>query len=525
MKQINLDISLLQPLVISQDAASAGAHHSLDYIPGSNLLGIAASRLYGELDSKNAFALFHSGRVRFGDGLPLSGHDVALPVPLSWHVFKGESPTTDPAANGSDKYFDSEKIFDASRAEAGNRQPEQLRSGYVDPDGRQIQPAMEQTLKTAIDAATGTAATSQLFGYEALSAGQHYHCILQADDEVDDALWQRLLDVLQGPARIGRSRSAQFGQVLISRADTAPVAFQFDPITADRQLTLWLTSDLLLLDQGQPCLTPRPQLLGLPADSKWLAERSFIRSRRYSSYNGYRRHYDPERQVICRGSILRYQLPASHDPALAEKLSRGLGRRQELGLGRLVVNPRLLAQAHPHFAERKHRSNKTDSTTHIPFPNTRLARLLKRRADEMKQSRNVTETSEYIYLNLCAEIGKARSYHGLLVGTPLPSVPQRSQWGRLRQLASDHRQRPQTLWKVLADDKNGVLRARSGWELRTGPGSDAMLGQWLQKALENYQQSNDLPDIVGQLANHGCSEHWTSCCLGHGREQNNEVSA
>ena len=111
-----------------------------------------------------------------------------------------------------------------------------------------------------------------------------------------------------GKAHLGRSRSAQFGAVDIEQQDL--VQTNQVKIPAQPLLTLWLTSDMQLQNNGQPTLIPEPQVLGLPEGTKWITESSFLRTRRYSMYNAYRRHYDKERQVISRGSVLRYQLPS-----------------------------------------------------------------------------------------------------------------------------------------------------------------------------------------------------------------------
>ncbi len=94
------EIVLTQPLIISQQAASAGAHQSLDYIPGSVLLGLVASRLYARLDADSAWTVFHSGRIvipdlkRFlraqaiesGATLVVASHDARV-KPLLPHAF------------------------------------------------------------------------------------------------------------------------------------------------------------------------------------------------------------------------------------------------------------------------------------------------------------------------------------------------------------------------------------------------------------------------------------------------------
>ena len=78
--------------------------------------------------------------------------------------------------------------------------------------------------------------------------------------------------------------------------------------------------------------------------------------------------------------------------------------------------------------------------------------------------------------------------------------PGRSQWGRLKQLASDHRDAPDTLMAALTDASDGALRDRasSGWNVRYGTHPSETLGAWLRTEL--LQASGDLPELVGLLA-------------------------
>ncbi|EPR69808.1 hypothetical protein ADICYQ_1249 [Cyclobacterium qasimii M12-11B] len=64
---------------------------TLDYIPGSNFLGIAARHLYGrpsesgKLTQEEAFQVFHSGEVIFGDGrIATSLNEITYAVPFSF---------------------------------------------------------------------------------------------------------------------------------------------------------------------------------------------------------------------------------------------------------------------------------------------------------------------------------------------------------------------------------------------------------------------------------------------------------
>lgn len=529
MKRAYFSVHLKQPVIVSEQAATAGAHRSLDYLPGAMFLGGAASRLYAEMSSEEAFVVFHSGQVRFSDALPLVDGELALPIPFSWHVYKGESKTR--SLEGTDaQVIDSSQIFDLghpSESASPDRQPSQLRGGYVTASGRFVEPAKEQTLKTAINRKTGTASEGQLFGYEALSAGQEFGFTVKADDSLPDALWKKLLTVFDGPVRLGRSRSAQFGRAVVSPA--AGIWSSDTTAGSGNILTLWLTSDLWLQENGQPCLIPHPHLIGLPENSRWLADKSFLRSRRYSSYNGYRRHYDPERQLIARGSVLRFELPSAPDEALLERLAQGIGLGQEDGNGQALVNPATLAQRHPTFTAPAPASS--GSTAVIQNPDTLLTRVLANRAAAASGAEDAVRRARQIYNGLCAELAKARRYNAIPVGERMENAPGRSQWGRLREAANAFRNEPTRLWHTLDSSDDAVLRDRTrrantqdsrsggyanGWDLRTGSTDNAQLGAWLRKQLEDIHKNHpdSLPRVVGLLADHGLSDDWNDRCEG-----------
>lgn len=503
------EIVLTQPLIISQQAASAGAHQSLDYIPGSVLLGLVASRLYARLDADSAWTVFHSGRIRFGDALPLSDNrEIGYPMPLCLHGYKGEGTR-------KQGYLIAESLFDPSRGDTdSNRQSVQLRSGYTTGSGLILNPTRQQTLKTAIDCKTGMAAESQLFGYEALSAGQRYRFTLSADADFSEPLWQEIQTLLAGVARLGRSRSAQFGQVHIE-----PLASRATLSTtpgADSTLTLWLLSDLLLEEDGQPCLIPRPHLLGLPEGSQWLNEHSFLRSRRYSAYNAYRRHYDSERQVICRGSVLRYELQRPLAADEADALQQGLGLQIESGLGAVWINPPMLEQVHPKFSAAFVPPSATLGT--LAQPDTPLLHVLALRRQRRVGDIAPEAQALTLFKKLLERIYDARRYAALSVGVPLATAPGRSQWGRFKELASDHRNNPAALWTALTNERDGMLRARSGWGLRYGTEPGQKLDTWMREALTPYHERDDFSRLIGHLAVLGLQKTWLDCCAGINEE-------
>ncbi|MDN3686067.1 hypothetical protein QW180_30930 [Vibrio sinaloensis] len=74
-------------LVLSQNNASTGAHQTLDYIPGSAVLGALAGIDYPN-DEELAWSLFHSGEVVFSNCYPIIDGQPGLPTPFSWHYKK-----------------------------------------------------------------------------------------------------------------------------------------------------------------------------------------------------------------------------------------------------------------------------------------------------------------------------------------------------------------------------------------------------------------------------------------------------
>jgi hypothetical protein len=498
-------VTLTQDVVISASSATAGQHLSLDYLPGSLFLGLAASRGYAELETADAWTLFHSGKVRFLDALPLIEGQPSLPAPLSLHTYKGECAHENASKRLiADKVFDPSLPADEPSKHDAARQPKQLRKGYITETGLWHLPTLSHRMKTAIDPTSGRAAQSQLFGYQALQAGQQFLFTLQADHSAL-SLFNRCVAWLNGSAQLGRSRSAQYGGVNIMPAKS--IQQNMDSTSSDSTcLTLLLQSDLALLDaNGQPCLTPYAKLFGLPEGSRWLIEQSFIRTRRYSQYNAKRRCFDTEREVISRGSVLRYKLA---QPLSAEALAslQSVGLYQESGLGQMVVNPTLLAARHPQFSLPV--STTCTKQAKVTAPDTPLIRLLQRRIQGGENHKQASEQAADLFADLCIALKAARSWLGLRDSQPLPLAPGRSQWGQLKKYSSDHRSRPEELWRILFDAENALIRGRSGWDLSIGPETN------LSTHFKSLCESKALPsnemlgDIMGELATLGLSQRW-----------------
>lgn len=71
-KRMKFKCTLMSDLIISQTSSTEGNQKTLDFIPGNNFLGIVAGSLYDKdkLTNEQQLAIFHSGKVRFGDANP-----------------------------------------------------------------------------------------------------------------------------------------------------------------------------------------------------------------------------------------------------------------------------------------------------------------------------------------------------------------------------------------------------------------------------------------------------------------------
>lgn len=415
MKQVELRLTLEDNIIFTADAATEGGHVCLDYMPGSALHGAVASQFYAnpELDQRTRYTLLHSGRVRFGDALPCIDEHIGWPMPLCWHY-----PKT--GAFQRDGMLIREQIsnFQWQKELSNEAQPKQMRNGYVSACGRYLEPAHEYALRTAIDADTGSAREAQLFGYDALRAGQVFCASLQWDEDIP-GIESLLRECIGSELLLGRSRCAEFGRVRVQwqEASSVPTPLANEP----GRLTLWLLSDLALSDEmGLPTLTPAPKHFGLDmGEIDW--ERSFLRTRRYAPYNAYRAVRDEDRTVITRGSVIHFTGVADEAIArIAPHDTACFGLYREQGLGRVWFNPPLLNTEHPTFSP------------YIAHPAQAIPRPAHPLLDWLEHQgvppRVMTEEAKEKFANdLRNNIETARNLMGL--APDIPCGPSASQWG------------------------------------------------------------------------------------------------
>jgi len=425
--------TLLEDVVFSARAATEGGHRGLDRIPGSTLLGAAAQRLYGRLNSADRWTVFHSGRLRFADALPFTSTGaVGFPVPACWRQEKHASVVTEGGK------LDPQRIWN----ELHRPPPESavffsVRTPYVGVDGSLARPKRRLRMKTAIDKSRGRAREAALFGYDALEAGQRFLGGITADQEVDERLFDDVCDAIGGILRLGRSRGAEYGAVEGTLSD--PAGFEYAPRPGAPVLpdgtVLWLLSDLVL-DGRDAARLPELTLADLHPDlagtsGRLVASRSSFTTRRIAASNGFLGRPERDRAAIAAGSVLVFE--EVDGQALLDVVGGGLGLDVQCGFGRVWVDPPLLAGERPVFEPTSSPPKAPDETKeaasaeHVTMYGQDLRTFLEGR----RRVRSGREETEAIARAWREELRKlycnGRNFAGKTVGDP--HGPGRSQWG------------------------------------------------------------------------------------------------
>jgi len=358
MKRLIFKCTLKTDVIISAQTATEGGHQSLNFIPGSNFLGILASSLYNK-DTENSYILFHSGKVRFGDAHIVINKKRSFQIPFSWYYPKGGKLTED--KNYMLNFMSNENFI---KIVNNGIILKQARDGYFTEDGKYLSFVKTFSQKTAYDSDKRRSAESEMFGYEALQKGSEWQFCIDVDDDLilnkEDIIEE--LKTLVGTKRLGRSKTAEFGSALIELIKEYPIKNkEIEPQEIDLEqrtlkngdvsyntektqlVFLYAESRLVFRNRfGQPTFTPSPEQLGLPIAAKVLWKRSQIRTGIYAPWNYKRDCRDEDRVFIEKGSVFVVDVGSVKGPFTDEAISKGVGLYRTDGFGKLLINPGFL---------------------------------------------------------------------------------------------------------------------------------------------------------------------------------------
>ena len=339
--RVCLLLTQTRPAVFSRNAATEGAHATLDAPTGGALLGwVAATGGYDNFD--DPFRIFHSGAVRFGNAMPV-GPDSTVCVPTP-KLFM--APKHDAGGGETDGKVDKKNVRigqppAGAQGQAATQYEHAPGASFITPTGRVVRPARGQRLRTATQ--QGRAAERRLFGYEHLSGKSRpvFAATLERDDSVCDKDWRRILEAFESrTVRLGRARGTSYGGEYLCRLAPAPGNPDPIPKATKGRLRVLALSDLALADEfGVPSAEPNHKMLGLPP-ARFVGSDSAMSLRRHAPWNGKLQVRDIERHTIEAGSVLSFEL---EEPLAKERPARAaVGLWREAGFGQIWISPPFL---------------------------------------------------------------------------------------------------------------------------------------------------------------------------------------
>ena len=333
MTTLKFKCTLLSDIIINQKAATEGPNKTLDFIPGSNFLGIVASK-YDDFGDA-AMEVFHSGKVRFGDAHPVNVNEDSsirsLRIPAAMFYPKLKKP--------SDVTYIHHLVPDFKAL--SSEQLKQCRSGFYEfkKDGAEhiaieVETDKNFAIKSAHDKEKRRSKDEQMYGYQSLQEGLTLCFEVEIDSE-NTELQMKIEKALVGTKRVGRSRTAQYGLVEIKKWDYEDIPSRE---SKDGLVVVYADSRLIFLDKyGLPTFQSSPKDLGIEnKDAKIIWEKSQIRTFQYTPWNFKRQCHDTDRCGIEKGSV--FVIEGSVSPTE----SQYVGSYKNEGFGKVIYNPEFL---------------------------------------------------------------------------------------------------------------------------------------------------------------------------------------
>lgn len=460
MKEIFFKLSLISDLVINSKLATEGNMTSLDYIPGSNFLGITAGKLYSVLNMDENYTIFHSGKVRFGNAYITNNDLLAYPIPGMYFTDKLKKDLIkDPVF--LDYLID--KDIPPTDNNGNRLQLKQARGGYLLSNYTLIK-SIEKSfaIKSAQDRIKRTSKEGAMFGLESIKKGLEFIFSVQFDVE---SIVPIVTSALEGSHRIGKSKNAEFGQIYIEKLIQQPQAI--DTFKNQGYTLVYAYSDLCFFDDfGMPTFQPSAKQLGIEGGEVDFSK-SQIRTHSYSPWNFKRNTSNTQRNCISAGSVFYVK---NTTKAFDKKT---VGLYQSEGLGKVIYNPTFLEGDINALLliKIKQQSVKKIQPEQIES-NTLLTRFLATKLKEQNTEKAISNAVQKLVYSDSDEIKSLKRISS-------------SQWGGIRAYATktvDYEQ----LDKQLFDKKIGYLTHGIAYEKFWGKSRDKNR-KALQKIMDQHK--------------------------------------
>jgi len=327
MQELIFQVEFKSDIVLPASSNTEGNIRQLDFIPGSNFLGMVAKNYDAFSDS---FDIFHSGKVRFGDATLLVEEQELYKMPFSFF-----HPKLDENKIVHHHYLD--LLDEKKRKELG--QLKQMRSGYIYPNITNNELRVEYidynyAQKSAHDKTKRRSKKSSMYGYKAITAGTKWQFVVKYDESISAKDIELIKNTLENSKRLGKSKSAEYGQIEIKHIKE-PKDSTIKSVESDKVI-LYVKSRISLVDKdGNPTYDLNYLLDGVEIDYP----KCQIRTSTFTPYNRSMQTKTYERLVIEKGSVIVLK---SLTPEQKKELEKGVGLYLSEGFGELLVNPEFL---------------------------------------------------------------------------------------------------------------------------------------------------------------------------------------
>jgi hypothetical protein len=323
MKELVFQVKFISDIVLPASSNTEGKIDQLDFIAGSNFLGMVAKN-YSEFVN-SFFDVFHSGKVRFGDGHILKDGKMTYKIPYSYFHKKLE---TTPIFN---HHFLDDKDFE------NLGQLKQLREGFITKDKGQVFVDYTYSQKSAYDKKNRRSLDSNMYGYKAIKKGSAWQFTVKVD-AISKEDEQLIIKTLQESTRLGKSKSAEYGEVKIKYLENqARENLGYENLQLG-EVVLYCNSRLALVDE---CGNPTYDLKYLCDGIEINYDKTQIRISTFTPYNGARKTKDYERVCINKGSVIVLK---NATQAQLDQIQNGVGAFLSEGFGEIFINPSFLME-------------------------------------------------------------------------------------------------------------------------------------------------------------------------------------
>ena len=391
MKELIYRVEFLSDIVLPASSNTEGNIEQLDFIAGSNFLGMVAQK-YDAFENK--FDVFHSGKVRFEDATMLHADKPTYKVPLSYFH----------------KKMDTQTIYNHHLINPSDyEQLKQLRNGYITEDKTLLHVEYNYAQKSAYDNDKRKSKDSTMFGYSSMKKGLVWQFRIKIDEGISAKDEELINSTILNSTRLGKSKSAQYGLVKITKEDRVALNSLKSDINSN-EIVLYANSRLSLVDEsGNPTYDLKYLFDGLE-DDNIVYEKSQIKTSSFTPYNRARQTKDYERVCINKGSVIVLK-----DIELKD-IPSFVGVYQSEGFGEILVNPSFLAEEKFSFAKDSDPQESTIKTQ----PSTNLAMFLQQRESKKQDRLSVLNKVDVFIKD----------------NTPLYKNLKSSQWGKIRSICT-----------------------------------------------------------------------------------------